>query len=427
MITRWASWRAAMVLAVGLLAAPRLALAQGIAAGDITGQPLSMNLVAGLHGTAANQASAATSGGVGNPLGFDSPPVTGGLPPKKAAEDGMAAAPGLIKAAQLACTLGQARFMFEATGADKAKAKVYEVACQEGPGYVIAAPEKAGAAPVAVDCVATTLPAGGKPNPMACKLPGNTDPAKDLTGVMARSGRACVVEQGRYLGSTADQTVYEVACRGRGGYILEAAKAPGGAATAIPCLAFGASSNLKCALSTAEEQDRAIARLIAASDHPCAVTNKRYLGSTAAHHDYVEVACSGGKGYMLEVDPTGTLLAATDCLQAADIGGGCALTSTRQAEIAPDGPYSDVAKAAYSDLAKTAGFDCAVSKYADFPPRPNGAEVVELACSNRPDGGVGVFPSTGRPVVWDCLRAQTEGYTCTFSRASKSTANSPAS
>jgi hypothetical protein len=121
---------------------------------------------------------------------------------------------------------------------------------------------------------------------------------------------------------------------------------------------------------------------------------------------------------MLEVDPAGRLAAATDCLRAVDIAGGCTLTDTRQAEIAPDGPYSDLAKETYGDLAKTAGFDCAVSKYADFPPKANGAEVVELACSNRPDGGVGLFPSTGRPEVWDCLRSRAEGYTCTFSSES---------
>ena len=47
MITRWASWGAATVLAVSLLVAPRLAVAQGI-----TG-------------------SAAVGNGVANPLGLD--------------------------------------------------------------------------------------------------------------------------------------------------------------------------------------------------------------------------------------------------------------------------------------------------------------------------------------------------------------------
>jgi hypothetical protein len=417
MITRWASWGAATVLAVTLLAAPRVAPAQGLGALD-NGESQGMKLVGGGIGSNASRlGSAAAGGGVGNPLGFDSPP-TSNLSLQDNAKIGKAAAPELIKATQLPCTLTDARFMFAATGGDKEKAKIYEVACQEGLGYVIIAPERAGAGPIIIDCMATTLPVRGKPNPMTCKLAGNADPAKTLGSVMARSGRPCAVEKGRYLGSTEDQNIYEVACHEGGGYILKAAKAPGGATTATPCLAYGANSTLKCLLLTPEQQLGAVTSLIAASGKPCTMTNKRYLGSSAAQHDYVEVACSGGKGYMLEVDPAGKLAAATDCLQAADIAGGCALSDTRQAQIAPNGPYSDLAKETYSDLAKTAGFDCAVSKYADFPPKANGAEVVELGCSNRADGGVALFPTTGRPEVWDCLRSRAEGYTCSFSSES---------
>jgi len=295
--------------------APRLALAQGLASFDI-GE---------VQGNHMNAVAAGT--GVANPLGFDVPPVSNlslknSLSVRESATIGMADAPGLIKAAQIPCTLSEARFMFAAIGADKGRAKVYEVACQEGLGYVIAAPEKAGAVPVIFDCMAMMQPVRGKPSPLTCKLAGNADPAKGLGAIMARSGRGCAVEKGRYLGSTEDQNIYEVACHEGGGYILNAAKAPGGTTTANTCLAYGAASNLKCILLTPEQQLGGVAGLVAASGKPCAVTDKRYLGSTAAHHDYFEVACSGGKGYMLEVDPAGKLAAATDCLQAADIGGG---------------------------------------------------------------------------------------------------------
>jgi hypothetical protein len=59
-----------------------------------------------------------------------------------------------------------------------------------------------------------------------------------------------------------------------------------------------------------------------------------------------------------------------------------------------------------------------VSKYADFPALADGTEVVELACSNRPDGGVGFFPAKGAPTVLDCLRAGAQGYACSFSDVS---------
>jgi hypothetical protein len=424
-IRSWVTRGRAAVLAATLLVAPGLTLAQGLAAFDVgasSGYPASS------PGNMSQLGTFAASHGVSDPLGLSSPtasnlyakdPATG-LPmaPKDTGVMGKEAAPELIKAAQLPCIMSDARFVFETTGADKVKSKIYEVACREGAGYIIVAPQRAGAVPFSIDCMATTEPLHGRPNPLACTLAGNADPAKGLSGVMARAGRACAVERGRYVGSTGDQNVYEVACRESGGYILAAATAPGGAARAVPCLAFGANSALKCILLTPEEQGRPVAGLIAASGKPCTMTNNRYLGSNAAHHDYFEVACSSGKGYVLEVDSAGKLAAATDCLQAMDIGGGCTLSDTRQAEINPDGPYSDMARQTYGELAKAAGFDCAVSKYADFPPRPNGAEVVELACSNRPDGGVALFPATGRPEVWDCLRAQAEGYFCTFSSES---------
>ena len=61
-----------------------------------------------------------------------------------------------------------------------------------------------------------------------------------------------------------------------------------------------------------------------------------------------------------------------------------------------------------------AGFDCAVSKYALFPSTDPTKDVVEMACSNRPDGGVGIFPGHGPAHVYDCLRAQDEGYKCSY-------------
>ena len=49
----------------------------------------------------------------------------------------------------------------------------------------------------------------------------------------------------------------------------------------------------------------------------------------------------------------------------------------------------------YSRLATKAGFACTVGKYAMFPSKAR-EEVVELQCSNRPDGGVAVFDADGK-------------------------------
>lgn len=323
---------------------------------------------------------------------------------------GMKAAPALVAAAQLPCTVTDARLMGEGTGPDKVKTTYYEVACKEGLGYVLAAKEK-NPVPTAYDCVVMATPGpDGKPNPSACKLPANADPAAGLTPVMAKTGRACSVDKARYIGSSAEQSFYEVACHEGGGYILQWPKAPGATPVASMCLAFGPDSNVKCELTPPEQQMAVVDQLAAASGKNCQVKNRRYLGSTPDHDDFFEIACADGKGYMLEADSTGKLKQAVDCAKAQNIGGGCTLTDVRQAMTEQDNLYSD--------LAKKAGFDCKVSKYADFPPAADGAEVVELACSNRPDGGVGYFPTKGQPIVWDCLRAETEGYKCSFSPTS---------
>ena len=327
-------------------------------------------------------------------------PISG--PDRKA---GMDAGPGLISAAKIPCTLTDARKAGGGNG-PTGPVTVYELACSEGLGYIVFSPSKAGSTPTLQNCVISGEPVNGKPSAWACKLPGNANPIAGLSGIAAHSGRTCNVGKGRYIGSTADKDIYEVVCQGGSDYVLEAAKAAGGETSLAPCMAFAAAdSGVKCTLSTPEEQDHAMQQLVTSNGGACALKGKRYVGSTASHSDFYEVACNEGKGYMVEVDHLGKV-ALTDCMKAANMGGGCTMTDTRQAQTDQTNLYTA--------LAKKAGFDCTVSKYGDFPAAADGSEVVELACSNRADGGVGVFPPKGAPRVMDCLRAETEGYKCSY-------------
>ena len=111
--------------------------------------------------------------------------------------------------------------------------------------------------------------------------------------------------------------------------------------------------------------------------------------------------------------PTGSqILQAVGCAEASGFAGGCTLTDARAAETAQS--------ALYTSLSKKAGFDCTVSKYAAFPIDAKDREVVEMQCANRPDGAVGVFPlgSSIKPTVYDCVRAEAEGYKCSFTPGS---------
>jgi hypothetical protein len=315
----------------------------------------------------------------------------------------------IIAAAGISCTPTAARVGGDFMTADKAPAKIYEVACQEGMGYVIIAKTKPGAdAPKAYTCMMASQPGpDGKPTPLACKLPANAHPETGLQPLMAQTGHACQVDKARTVGLGATQTYYEVACKDGTGYILQVPQAAGGpAVSATTCLAFGPQSKVQCTLSTPAAQLGVVDGLAAATGK-CTLKDKRYVATDSAGTDYFEVACTDGKGYILHSDASGHLKETIDCAVASGIAGGCTMTDSRAALTQQT--------ALYSDLAKKAGFNCDVSKYGPFPATDKNNEVVELQCSNRPDGGIGVFPLRGgKGRVFDCIRSLAHGYRCSF-------------
>ena len=332
-----------------------------------------------------------------------------GVPAEMRAQ-GMTAAPNLVNAAGMSCNVSDARFIGTGTGAkDHLKAKYYEVACADDMGYVLIVKEGV-ARPTAINCLVMSAPGpDDKPNPLMCLLPANRNPADSLRPAMTRTGYACAITGARYIGTTTagDKQFYELACASGAGYVLTKAKI--GAPTALTCLAFDGSSPIKCALTDRARQLTVVDKLAASSGKSCVLKDRRYVGaSSAAPTDFYEGACTDGKGYFFEVDHEGRLKAAIDCSSLASGSTGCTLTDTRVAETRQT--------ALYTDLAKKAGFSCNVSKYADFPVTNSTREVVELACSNRPDGGVGIFPISvvAKARVLDCARAEAEGFRCTY-------------
>ena len=320
-------------------------------------------------------------------------------------------APPLVQQLSLPCTITTTRTVDKGvTMSDGATASLYEVACQEGMGYVLIQRSKA---PLlqSEDCLLAGQPgADKKPSKLTCKLPANLNPIASLRPALVKAGRDCAIDKARSIGQNTTSTFYEVSCPGSPGYILAVKHAVGGEVTASPCIGYDDVQNsaLKCELTTPEERVAMVSQLIATGGKPCTVKGRHFIGTTADHSDYLEVACAEGKGYMLQTDNTGKFKAEIDCVEASGIAGGCTLTDTRAAQTEQNGVYAK--------LAKKAGFNCDVSKYAAFAVNKPGLDVVELQCSNRPDGGVGIFPATGAPKVLDCIRSQTEGYHCTYTK-----------
>lgn len=330
-------------------------------------------------------------------------PVAGSIDPKSR-EKGMADTPAFITAAGVNCALSDAVWI----GEDKKTGQsYYEIACSTGMGGVLLV-KKDDPKPSYYPCLETSKPgADGKPGPLACKLPGNADPVQALAPFVAKSGVACTIDKARSIGASAKNTFFEVSCQGGYGYIMVASYPASADAEvkANTCLAYDdPGGNLYCQLTSRETQLAMVDQLAAASGKSCTVTGKRYILSALNGSMYFEVACGDGKGYVLERASNGSLARAIDCANAPG-GAECTLTDAREAKTEQAGLYTR--------LAGKVGFPCQVEKYALFPSRVARTEVVELKCSDRPDGGVAVFTADGGK-VYNCIVAELQGFACSF-------------
>jgi hypothetical protein len=332
---------------------------------------------------------------------------------------GMAAAPGLIQAGHIDCQLADARKLGDSVDAKtKVKSSLYELACTGNEGVVV---EQSGTdAPMVFTCLEASQPRpDGKPNPTACILPGNADPKAGLAPYIAKAGIPCTPTQARPLGHSATTSVFELVCQeSKGGYILETSAPPrlDQPAKLDPCVGFSESGNVKCTLTDRATQLSVVDKLLADARTSCSIKpdGRAFIGVSQSGKMYYEVACTDGKGYMLEQASAGGVKA-IPCLEADAIAGGCKMTDTRQAKTDQN--------ALYSRMAKAAGYNCEVSGYAPLPSTadvPAHSEVVEVTCANRPDGAIAIFPATSseKATIYDCAHSEVENYRCSLSKAS---------
>ena len=344
--------------------------------------------------------------------GKDNPAIT-----KEARAKGMADAPALLQAAGSDCQIGDARFIGEAADAKtKSKIDLYEVACTGSEGFLV---EKTSTqpAPELFTCMeAKSAAEAGNKTANQCILPGNADPTAGLVPFIQKAGVTCTPDKVRAIGHSSTTVYFEIACHeGAPGYILEIST-PASLSKPVqadPCIGFDPNTNPHCELTDRTTQMSIVDRLTKGSGKPCDVKDRGYIGVGSTGATYYEVACQDGKGFVLQSDAKGAFIKAIPCIEAEGIAGGCKLTDTRQAKTEQNGLYSE--------LAKKAGFDCTVSGYGPFDVAEQGKEVVELVCSNRPDGAVAVFPASGAGgVVYDCAHSELMGYRCTLNKPAAS-------
>jgi hypothetical protein len=307
-------------------------------------------------------------------------------------DKGMKEAPPVAKTAGITCDITDAYYLGSSKTKD-GKQDVYEVACKQGLGYILLSQ---GATAKAYDCLATQ----SQPS-LNCKLPANANPADGLKPLVAQTGVTCTPGKARYVGANATTTVYEVACQEGAGYLIQA-PVPGAAATAVtaePCAATLGQGNMECTLTPKEQVQAYINGLVTKSGHQCQVSGSRYIGADKNTGDsYYEVGCGSEAGFVIDADKTGAYKSVITCGQAAGLGG-CTLTDTTK--------VATEEAATYTKMAKASGFNCDVSKYRPIGMDAKKNEVVELACSNRPDGTVAVFPAdpNAKGEFVDCVKA----------------------
>jgi hypothetical protein len=296
------------------------------------------------------------------------------------------------------------------TGTDaktKAKTTLYEVACQEGLGYMV---QSSGAEAQAFDCLAQAEAVAGKPDGLACRLDANVDPKLGLAKILTPLGYSCTPINARVMGSTAAGDVfYEVACQGDAGYVIQ--KPVGKPAVASACIQMLGGGASECTLTTKAQILAGLGRLASGSGKECAVSNARMVGSDkASGSTYYEVACGDKPGFMIQANAQGAFQQAIECARAQSIAGGCEMTVID--ETAEAGTYTK--------LAQGANFPCEVAKYRFLGKETkSNSEIVELACKNRPDGGIALFPITGgKAQVFDCVHGGSLGVNCQLSQPS---------
>lgn len=327
---------------------------------------------------------------------------------------GMAAAPALVQAAGSDCKVADARFVGEANDPKtKAKTTLYEVACEGSEGLLVQQVSGETTPSVFTCEEAASAASSGNKGATQCVLPGNADPKAGLMPFVAKAGVTCTPDKVRALGHSPTNAFFELACReGAPGYILQVSAPPrlDKPVTAEPCLMFEPSSNIHCELTDRAAQMSIVDKLMAQTGKPCAIKDRGFIGVASNGTTYYEAACQDGKGYVVVQSPGGTPAKAIDCVNADAIAGGCKLTDTRQAKTEQN--------SLYSQLAKKAGFDCTVSGYAPFAETMPGKEIVELTCSNRPDGAVAVFPVSGggAGVVYDCAHSELMAFRCSLTK-----------
>lgn len=209
-------------------------------------------------------------------------------------------------------------------GMDSFGDRQYEVACRNGPGYLIVA----GTSPTAYNCLLLasqnerfeSAGASTRQAP-ACLLRANRNPVRHFAAMATRAGLGCRVDEGRVVGlSPAGSPIYEIGCwRAVGGWIEQDSN--GWIVT--DCLEIRSRGDV-CRFTAESEEVAGFRRWLEGSPAEiCAPTRLRGMGRNAAGLTYYELTCSTGAAMIVSLDAGRRVTNVLSCTDAAHIGDGC--------------------------------------------------------------------------------------------------------
>jgi len=231
---------------------------------------------------------------------------------------------GAAKAAGTACDIKDKRYILS-TKVDN----YFEVACQDGKGYVFQQTAATGAFARAIPCAQAGFVGGG------CTL---TDAVAALTEqagfygkLSAKAGFPCDVEKyGMLPTNDPKKEIVELKCKGGDTGAIAVFTATGG--TVYDCVTAEL-NGFRCSFTKKDTQYARLTKdLVGFNKASCQVSEARIIGATDTE-GFVEVACSDGlPGWVLGY-PIGVAKPAAkeflSCAQAKGIGGGCKLPTNK--------------------------------------------------------------------------------------------------
>jgi hypothetical protein len=205
----------------------------------------------------------------------------------------------------------------------------YEVACQDGKGYVYQQTVATSAFARVIPCAQAGFVGGGCT--LTDAVAALTEQAGFYTKLAAKAGFPCDVEKyGMLPTNDPKKEIVELKCKGNDTGAIAVFTATGG--TVYDCLT-SEFNGYRCSFTKKDTQFARLTKdLVGFNKASCTVSDARIIGSTDTE-GFVEVACSDGlPGWVLGY-PVGVAKPAAkeflSCAQAKGIGGGCKLPTNK--------------------------------------------------------------------------------------------------